>query len=137
MENIALNLQNSLSTSGLVVAGVSIGDPLNKLTWLVTLNPPATSRQQSQITAIISLFNSATIPQSVTSMQAKVALLRAGMLDAVQAWINTQSAETQLVWNSTSTFARDSQLLTNAAADLGVTSAQIDDLFTTAATISP
>ena len=83
MENIALNLQNSLSTSGLVVAGVSIGDPLNKLTWLVTLNPPATSRQQSQITAIISLFNSATIPQSVTSMQAKVALLRAGMLDAV------------------------------------------------------
>lgn len=79
----------------------------------------------------------APVPRSVSAMQAKVALSRAGLLTQVQTWINGQDAETQLIWNSAPTFSRNSTLLANAAAALGLTSAQVDALFATAAGIAP
>ena len=70
-------------------------------------------------------------------MQAKVALSRAGLLTAVQSWVNTQSAETQLIWNTAPSFSRSSGIIMAGAAALGLTSAQVDALFITAATINP
>ena len=79
----------------------------------------------------------APVPQSVSAMQAKVALSRAGLLTGVQAWIAAQDAETQLIWNSTVVFNRTSPLLASAATALNLSSDQIDALFVTAAAIAP
>jgi len=77
------------------------------------------------------------VPQSVSRLQAMVALSQAGLLAAAQNWVATQDATTQLIWNSASTFSRQSALLATAAAALGWTSDQVDQLFITAATINP
>ena len=79
----------------------------------------------------------APVPQTISAMQAKVALSRAGLLTSVQTWVNSQSAETQLIWNSASSFDRGSALIASAAVALGLTSAQVDALFVTAAAINP
>lgn len=77
------------------------------------------------------------VPSAVSSMQAKVALLNARLLDAVQSWVNTQDAATQLVWNSATEFKRDSQLVGKAAAALSLSSTQIDQLFIAASAVNP
>jgi len=79
----------------------------------------------------------ATVPLAVNAMQAKVALSRAGLLSSVQAWVNSQDAETQLIWASAQSFNRSSTLIGNAAAALGLSSAQVDALFVSAAAINP
>lgn len=79
----------------------------------------------------------APIPSPVSRMQAMVAMSRAGLLTSVQNWITTQDAETQLIWNTATDFSRSSTLLNNAATALNLTSAQVDQLFITAATIVP
>jgi hypothetical protein len=87
--------------------------------------------------AVVAYLNRPPVPQVVSSMQAKVALSRAGLLTNVENWVNAQSAETQLIWNTATTFSRDSQLLNTAAGALGLSSAQVDQLFVTAASINP
>lgn len=77
------------------------------------------------------------IPQSVSRMQAMVALSRAGLLTAVQSWVAAQDSETQLIWNNAPDFSRGSTLLANAATALGMTSDQIDALFVAASAINP
>lgn len=77
------------------------------------------------------------IPQSVSRMQAMVALSRAGHLDKVQSWVAGQDAETQLIWSSAQNFNRGSALLGTAAKALDLTSDQIDALFIQAAAINP
>lgn len=77
------------------------------------------------------------IPQSVSRMQAMVALSRAGLLAPVQSFVAAQDAETQLIWSSAPDFSRGSVLLARAAAALGLTADQVDALFVTAAAINP
>jgi hypothetical protein len=89
------------------------------------------------INAVIAALPAANVPLEVSVMGAKVALSRAGLLPAVQAWVSTQSAERQLIWNTATTFRRDSALIAAGAAALGLTSAQLDQLFITAATVNP
>lgn len=79
----------------------------------------------------------APVPQTVSRMQALVALRRAGLLSAVQTWVDSQDAETQLIWTNAPDFSRNSTLLGNAATALGLTSDQVDALFVTAASINP
>ena len=73
---------------------------------------------------------------AVSAMQAKVALLRAGLLPQVEAWIDTQDEETKLIWETAGDFYRDSQLIARAAVALGLSSNQVDTLFNQAATIA-
>jgi hypothetical protein len=87
--------------------------------------------------SITAFLAKASVPQVVSAMQAKVALLNAGLLSSVQTWINAQDATTQLVWNSATTFSRQSTLIAQAATALGLSSAQIDTLFVAAAAINP
>jgi hypothetical protein len=77
------------------------------------------------------------VPAIISAMQAKVALSRAGLLASVAAWVSSQAAETQLIWSTAPAFSRGSNLLNAAAAALGLTSAQVDGLFITAAAIDP
>lgn len=71
----------------------------------------------------------------ITPRQARLALLGAGLLDAVEAYIASQPRAVQLEWEYTSEIRRDNALLTTSAAALGLTSEQLQALFTTAATL--
>jgi hypothetical protein len=99
---------------------------------LDTGQPPSLAAIQAYLVA-----HPAPVPQIIGAMNAKVALSRAGLLAAVQTWINGQSAERQLIWNTATDFRRDSPLIAAGAAALGLTSDQLDALFITAATIQP
>ncbi len=77
---------------------------------------------------------------SITRAQAKLALLQAGLLDAVQPAIDaitdsTQRRAAQIEWDDRLTFERTSGVLTNMATLLGMDGPQIDDLFALAATL--
>ena len=78
------------------------------------------------------------VPQVVSRFQAKAALLQAGLLSQVEALIagpNTD-AVTKLAWAEAIEFYRNSPTILTLSTALGLTSQQVDDLFTTAANIS-
>ncbi len=78
------------------------------------------------------------IPEKVTRRQAKQALALAGLLANVQPAIDaiadpTQRALMQIEWDDSQEFYRNRASLIQLATALGLTSAQIDQLFITAA----
>jgi hypothetical protein len=75
------------------------------------------------------------VPQSVTPLQARKALRASGLSDAVDAYIATQSAAIQDEWEYAITVERDNPAIAAAGPALGLTDAQIDDLFRLAATL--
>lgn len=77
----------------------------------------------------------APVPQSVTPRQARLALLGAGLLDAVETAIAAGSRADQITWEFAVDVRRDYALIANLGATLGLTSAQIDELFRTAAAL--
>ena len=82
----------------------------------------------------------APIPQVVTRAQGKAALIGAGLWDDVLAYVDaiedpTQQALARVALDDTTEWRRDSPFLTDAAAALGLSETQLDDLFVTAAAI--
>lgn len=81
------------------------------------------------------------VPSSVTMYQARVAIRRAGLLAEVVAAFDAlpepQRAEALDAWEFKTTVSRDSQFLIAVAAVLGLTDAQVDELFAAAAAIPP
>ena len=75
------------------------------------------------------------VPFTVTPFQAKAALLGAGLLPAVEAAIAAASPIAQLAWSDATEFTRDSPTINSLAAQLGLSSAQVDALFVAAAAI--
>ena len=80
------------------------------------------------------------IPQEVTMRQARLALFGAGLLDSVDAAIEgianpTQRRAAQIEWNHSQTVQRSRGLVVELGAALGLTEAQIDALFITAAAL--
>ena len=78
------------------------------------------------------------VPASVTMRQARLALLGAGLLDAVDTAIASIPDETtrraaQIEWEFSNEVQRDNSFTSLLGAGLGLSSAQIDDLFLTAA----
>lgn len=74
------------------------------------------------------------VPQSVTRAQAKLALLQAGLLSSIQPAIDSIPDETtrvaaQIEWDDRLSFERSSGALVSMATMLGMTDAQIDELF--------
>ncbi|MBP8282895.1 MAG: hypothetical protein KAX46_03125 [Chromatiaceae bacterium] len=67
--------------------------------------------------------------------QGRLALLNAGLLDAVEAWVATQSRAVQIEYASRPEWRRDWPLVANAGLAFGLTDAQLDDLFTLAPTL--
>jgi len=70
---------------------------------------------------------------AITPRQARLALLNAGLLDAVEAYIATLSKAAQVEWEYANDICRDHALLTQAASALGLTAEQVDALFEAAA----
>lgn len=79
------------------------------------------------------------VPQSVTMRQARLALHAAGLLSGVDAAIASmqEPAKTAALieWEYASAVERNAGLVPAMASALGMTDAQIDDLFITAATL--
>ena len=75
------------------------------------------------------------VPATVSRMQAKLALNAAGRLDQVEAGVASASREVQLYWAEVSEIHRDHAILAQMTTALGLTSAQVDDLFRAAAQI--
>lgn len=75
------------------------------------------------------------VPYSVTRFQARAALLAAGLLPSVEAAIASADQFTQIAWVDAQEFRRESPTMNALAVVLGLSSAQLDDLFRQAATI--
>lgn len=73
------------------------------------------------------------VPQTITPRQARLALLGAGLLSSVDAAIDSlpepQKSAARIEWEYAVTVERNSPLVTNLGGALGLTAAQIDDLF--------
>ena len=86
--------------------------------------------------AVVAFLNPPPPPvTSVTPRQARLALLGAGLLDQVNTLLNTAGGVDLITWEYASVINRSDPMITNLAASLGLTSAQIDALFTGAATL--
>jgi hypothetical protein len=79
------------------------------------------------------------VPQAVTMRQARLALLGAGVLDLVQAAIDAlpepAKSAAQITWEYSTEVHRHNGLVSQLAPALGMTEAQIDTLFITAAAL--
>lgn len=75
------------------------------------------------------------IPAVVAKKQAKLALLQVGLLDTVEAAIAAAPRNVQIEWNDSETVQRNYLVTQMMVAQLGITDAQLDDLFTLAATL--
>jgi hypothetical protein len=75
------------------------------------------------------------VPDSVSRRQMKLALLGAGMLDQVEAFVAGADRAVQISWADAVEFRREDPMLTAAADAFGLTSEQRDDLFRAAAAL--
>lgn len=90
----------------------------------------------------VAAFEASRGPVKVTAVaprQAKLALHNAGLLTAVEAAIaalpEPQKTAAQITWDESLEFQRNNPVLLSLASALGLTSAQVDDLFTAAAAL--
>ncbi|GEM_PF-866833 len=79
------------------------------------------------------------VPESVTMRQCRIALLDAGLLEAVQSSIATmpgvEGERARIDWEYALEVRRDWPLISYMAGDLGLTDEQVDGLFMAAAAI--
>lgn len=73
------------------------------------------------------------VPRSVTPVQARRALRQAGLLDQVDTLVATLPPEARDEWEYGLAVERDNPVIAAVAAALGLTAAQVDDLFRAAA----
>jgi hypothetical protein len=76
------------------------------------------------------------VPQRVTRAQAKIALLDAGLLDRVETAVKANSRRVQLWFADAQAWERENPHINALGAALGLSAAQIDDLFHAAAKVS-
>lgn len=81
-----------------------------------------------------------TVPSSVTRRQAREALLDIGLLDDVEMMINempdaTERKRAEIYWLDSAVFERGHPLIVQIGSALGLTEAEIDNLFITAAAL--
>ena len=73
----------------------------------------------------------------VTAYQAKIQLSRSGLYDSVVTTVNTSdNPELKIAWEVATTFERNSPFILALQPELGLTDAQVDDLFQQASQIS-
>lgn len=118
--------QNSALITRLADSANIPADPTNTdyasyLKWLAAGNTPEPA--------------AASIPSSLSMRQARLALLGAGLLDAVQAGILAMPQAAQIEWDYATTVERSSPLVATLAASLGLTSEALDALFTAGAAL--
>ena len=125
--------RGALVSSGVVIAVTDAADGLNLHyqtdadgNW-VAFVPDATADVGDSWDG--SSFTYQHVPQTVTMLQARLAIDNAGLARAVAAAIATQPQAIQDAWNFSTTVNRTDALISSIGASLGLTSAQIDALF--------
>ena len=73
-------------------------------------------------------YRKSQVPQSITPLQAKLQLLKLGLLDEVETLV-TGDRTSQLYWEYASVVERDNAILLLMAEQLGLTSEQVDEMF--------
>lgn len=73
------------------------------------------------------------VPEAVTPRQARLALLSAGLLEAVEAAFQHLPPSARIEWDYALQVRRDSPLIAALAPELGLTDEQVDELFIEAA----
>jgi hypothetical protein len=73
------------------------------------------------------------VPQRVSALQARRALLAAGMLDQVEAAVARQPRTVQITWEYATEIYRDDPMLVEVAQAIGLNTNTLDDLFRAAA----
>ena len=75
--------------------------------------------------------------EQVTAYQAKIQLSRSGLYDSVVTTVNTSdNPELKIAWEVATTFERNSPFILALQPELGLTDAQVDDLFQQASLIT-
>jgi hypothetical protein len=74
-------------------------------------------------------------PDTITRRQGRLALLGAGLLDAVEAAIAEAPREVRITWEDAAEWWRDDPLIAHFATTLRLTRAEVDELFRVAATL--
>jgi hypothetical protein len=77
----------------------------------------------------------APVPAEVSPVQARKALRRAGLIDAVNTHIATLGGDDQDTWEYADSIHRDNPILAAVASSLSLSETQLDDLFRLAATL--
>lgn len=95
-------------------------------TWIVTDASP------EEIAARLAEIRSRMV---VSPLQIRRALRQVGLYTSVMAYVGTQDEDTQDAWEYAVEIRRDDALINTAATGLGVTPADVDDLFRLAATL--
>lgn len=75
------------------------------------------------------------VPEVVTMRQARLALLQAGLLAQVNTAIASADDATKITWEFSSEVQRNNPLVSTLAAALNLSDAQLNNLFTLAATL--
>lgn len=96
-----------------------------------------TPSQQAALQAVIAAHDPTKrpVPQSVTPLQGRLALLSANLLDQATVAVTAAGGAALLTWEYASIWDRNDPLIMQLGAALGLTSSQIDQLFTTASTL--
>ena len=75
--------------------------------------------------------------EQVTAYQAKIQLSREGLYDSVVTTVNTSdNPELKIAWEVATSFERNSPFILSLQPELGLTDAQVDDLFQQASLIT-
>ncbi|MET3648019.1 hypothetical protein [Phyllobacterium ifriqiyense] len=73
------------------------------------------------------------VPDRLSRRQFRLALIDAGLLEQVEAWVATQDIRTQAAYADSSTFLRTDEMLQQGFAGLGFSEQQVDEFFMAAA----
>lgn len=108
------------------------GDPgwSDYLAWLAAGGVP------EAIPTTIPPISTDPIPPSVTRFQARAALHLAGLLDDAEAAIAQAHPLSRIAWEHAHVYRRDSPTLISIGQQLGLSEADMDELFKTAASIT-
>jgi len=110
--------------------------------WVIDLPTPPAGQRLSSYTVVGGVSPSvdalfvADVPAKVSRAQAKIALLNAGLLEAVQAAIDSSSDGALKIWFADATdWERSNSYLNSLASTIGLTAEQVDNLFMAAGQI--
>jgi len=108
------------------------GDPAwpDYLAWLASGGVP------EAIPTTIPPISTDPVPLSVTRFQARAALHLAGLLDDAEAAIAQANPLSRIAWEHANVYRRDSPTVISIGQQLGLSEADMDELFKTAASIT-
>lgn len=111
---------------------ISRGDPgwSDYLAWLAQGGAPAVPSPPEVVTPPVP------VPQSVSRFQARAALHLAGLLDDAEAAIAQANPLSRIAWEHANVYRRDSPTVISIGQQLGLSEAEMDELFKTAASIT-